>query len=136
MLSTLARGLADVLRHRDTAGASAVVQDLLAEGVELGPLESFVVREVGALAADAGQWVEAEDQLHESLRLARGSASPRSEGRGLEELARLGYARDDLAEALQLAHRATAIARRAGHALDALGAPRWRPTSRWRSATR
>ncbi len=118
MLSTLALSLADVLRHRDTAGASAVVQDLLAEGVELGPLESFVVREVGALAADAGQWVEAEDQLHESLRLARGSASPRSEGRSLEELARLGYARDDLAEALQLAHRATAIARRQGHALN------------------
>ena len=118
MLCTLALSLADVLRHRDTAGASAVVQDLLVEGVDLGSLESFVVRELGALAADAGQWVEAEDRLHDSLRLARGSASPRSEGRSLEELARLGYARDDLTEALRLAHDATAIARRQGHALN------------------
>lgn len=118
VLSTLALGKADVLRHRDTAGALAVVHDLLGEGVELGSLESFVVRELGALAADAGRWVEAEDQLRESLRIARGSASRRSEGRSLEELARLGYARDDLAEGLRLAHDATAVARSQGHALN------------------
>ncbi len=118
VLSTLALSMADVLRYRDAAGASAVVQDLLGEGVELGALESFVVREVGALAADVGRWVEAEDHLHESLSLARGSASRRSEGRSLEELARLGYARDDLAGARQFAHDATAIARSQGHALN------------------
>ena len=118
VLSTLALSMADVLRYRDTAGASAVVQDLLAEGIELGSLESFVVRELGALAADVGQWVAAEDHLHESLRLARGTASPRSETRSLEELARLEYARDDLPEALRLAHDASAIARRQGHALN------------------
>lgn len=112
--------LVDVLRHRDARRARTHAEALL---VEHGFLDdpftaSFVLRAVGMLEADRGEWTRGEELLDASLAAASDAASRRSESRSLEELARLGWARGDLTSAAERIASATTLARESGHALN------------------
>jgi tetratricopeptide (TPR) repeat protein len=120
VIATAALSLVDVLRYRDNVRAEGVLAAAVVgrSGETDKHTESFLVRAAGALAADAGHWSRAEHLLHDSLATATSSASRRSESRSLEELARLAWARGDLAAARATVDHASNMSREAGHAIN------------------
>jgi predicted ATPase/DNA-binding SARP family transcriptional activator len=120
VLATAAISAVDVLRYRDSAQAQRVLASLIVSraGDTDRHTESFILRASGALAADAGQWTRAEQLLLDSLTNATSFPSRRSESRSLEELARLAWARGDVAAAARRADRAISMSRDAGHAIN------------------
>ena len=120
VIATASLALVDVLRHRDPSRASSLLSSSWddATGMADSHLASFMHRARGFLASDAGRWAEAEEQLTESLQLARALGSRRSESRSLEELGRLAWARGELDAAAGFAEEATRLSRDAGHAIN------------------
>ena len=120
ILATASMSLVDVLRYRDGARARRVLTSLIADRARETDrfTESFILRAAGALAADAGEWAQAERLLHDSLAAATSFPSRRTESRSLEELARLAWARGHLAAAASLADQAVAMSKGAGHAIN------------------
>ncbi len=120
LLATASTSLFDVLRYRDAPRARRVIASLLEHqaGKTDRITESFSLRAAGALAADAGEWSRAEQLLSDSLAAATSFPSRRTESRSLEELARLAWARGNLAAAASLSDQAVSMSREAGHAIN------------------
>jgi predicted ATPase/DNA-binding SARP family transcriptional activator len=109
--------LAETYRFRDPKRARELLTPAL-EVVSDRHLASFLLRALGFLAVDSGNYLDAESLLQKSLVAARELGSGRSQSRSHEGLAALAWAKGDLVTAAAEAEHALRISRDAGHAYN------------------